>query len=173
MDQSKTSCSFGTDLLKGIEIGRKNLGATVPVAFYRLLEHTMREAVTVRFGEAACVELFREAGRIAGRTFYEMYLAEAETPGALISKWQTAFSEFKLGIVRVESMEDNGDAVITVSEDLDCSGLPVIGGVVCHYDEGFIEGVMKSFSGKSYFATEVDCWAKGDRVCRFEVKAGE
>ena len=59
---------------------------------------------------------------------------------------------------------------LTVAEDLDCSGLPDLGHVVCTYDEGFISGLFKSFTGKSFEAKEVDCWCTGDRTCRFEVK---
>ena len=59
---------------------------------------------------------------------------------------------------------------LTVSEDLDCSGLPSTDEVVCHYDEGFIAGILNAYTGKSFTAKEIDCWASGDRVCRFAVK---
>lgn len=173
MNNQKGTFTFNTDMLKGIEKGRDNLGETMPVVVYRLLEYTMREAIASRFGDETCIEVFREAGRIAGEAFYKMYLLDAKSVNDLFSKWQTAFSALKIGIIRVESLQESGDAVVTVSEDLDCSGLPILGEVVCHYDEGFIEGIMRSYSGKKYQATEVDCWAKGDRVCRFEVKSGE
>lgn len=172
MKNDDRTFTFNTDMLNGIEAGRKNLGETMPVVVYRLLEYTMREAVAKRFGDEICIEVFREAGRIAGGAFYGVYLQDAENVNHLFTKWQSAFSEMKMGIVRVESLKESGEAVVTVSEDLDCSGLPVLGDVLCHYDEGFIEGVMKSFTGKEYQAKEIDCWAKGDRVCRFEVKAG-
>ena len=29
---------------------------------------------------------------------------------------------------------------------------------------------LKEYTKKNYIATEIDCWAKGDRVCRFEAK---
>ena len=47
------------------------------------------------------------------------------------------------------------------------SGLPILGETVCNYDEGFIGGILSMYSGKFYTAVEVDCWATGDRVCRF------
>jgi hypothetical protein len=59
---------------------------------------------------------------------------------------------------------------LTVAEDLDCSGLPFTDEVVCHYDEGFIAGVLEAYTGKPFEAKEIDCWASGDRVCRFDVK---
>jgi predicted hydrocarbon binding protein len=60
--------------------------------------------------------------------------------------------------------------VITVEEDLDCSGLPVSGEVVCNYDEGFLAGIAEAYNQKTFLVREVDCWASGDRVCRFEGK---
>jgi len=54
--------------------------------------------------------------------------------------------------------------------DLDCSGLPVSGETVCDYDEGFIAGIMHTYYGREFVAREIDCWASGGRICRFEVK---
>jgi hypothetical protein len=56
-----------------------------------------------------------------------------------------------------------------VAEDLDCSGLPVSGDTVCEFDEGFIAGIFREYAGEEFSAREVDCWASGERVCRFEV----
>lgn len=67
-------------------------------------------------------------------------------------------------------MKKKFELVLTVSEDLDCSGLPVFGETVCDYDEGFIAGIFEEYAGKKITAKEVDCWATGDRTCRFEVK---
>lgn len=63
--------------------------------------------------------------------------------------------------------ETTGDIVLTVAEDLDCSGLPITNESVCYYDEGFIAGVLEAYTGKKYNVREIDCWANGDRVCRF------
>ena len=56
---------------------------------------------------------------------------------------------------------------ITISEDLDCSGLPELDYEVCKYDEGFIAALLESFTGKSFQVKEIDCWCTGDRTCRF------
>jgi predicted hydrocarbon binding protein len=52
-------------------------------------------------------------------------------------------------------------------EDLDCSGLPITNETICNYDEGFIAGILNAYTGKTYEVRELDCWANGDRVCRF------
>jgi hypothetical protein len=59
--------------------------------------------------------------------------------------------------------------ILTVSEDLDCSGLPYSGVAFCDYDEGFIGGIIHFYTKKSFKVKEIDCWGTGDRTCRFTV----
>jgi predicted hydrocarbon binding protein len=73
-----------------------------------------------------------------------------------------------IGVLRVEEADlENGRLVLTVSEDLDCSGLPELSYEVCTYDEGFIAALLERFSGKKFKVKEIDCWCTGDRTCRF------
>jgi predicted hydrocarbon binding protein len=77
----------------------------------------------------------------------------------------------KIGILRVEKADlERMEFVLTVDEDLDCSGLPFEGETVCDYDEGFIAGVLDTYTGKKFDVKEIDCWASGGRTCRFAVK---
>lgn len=161
------SFAFDWSYLGDINIGRKNLGEQMPVTVYRLFEYTMREALEKTCGRETCIEIFRQAGRIAGVNFYKHYLKGCENSRSLLGELQRIFSELKIGIIRIESLDYAGQVTLTVGEDLDCSGLPVTGDTVCYYDEGFLEGILTEFYGKSYQAREIDCWAKGDRVCRF------
>jgi len=87
-----------------------------------------------------------------------------------IAQLQQTLKEQKIGILRVEEVDlDKMTMVLTVAEDLDCSGLPPTDEVVCQYDEGFIAGILEAYTGKKFRAKEIDCWANGDRVCRFKV----
>ena len=72
-----------------------------------------------------------------------------------------------------ENEEESGKMILTLSEDADCSGLPVLGKTVCNYDEGFLAGLLSTYTKKSYHAVEVNCWATGDRVCRFRAEVME
>ncbi len=157
--------------LGDIATGRPNLGGEVPVAMYRLSQYTMREALERRFGNEAAKVLLREAGWIAGREFYRNVLPPAADFPAFVANLQEALKAQKIGILRLEKADlERYSFVLTVSEDLDCSGLPVSGTTVCDYDEGFIAGVFHAFTGQHFQAEEVDCWATGDRTCRFEVR---
>jgi predicted hydrocarbon binding protein len=80
-------------------------------------------------------------------------------------RWQA------IGILRIGKADVAIQSfTFTVAEDLDCSGLPCTDDVVCQYDEGFIAGIMEVYTGKPFRTKEIDCWASGDRVCRFDVK---
>ena len=73
-----------------------------------------------------------------------------------------------MGILRLEEADlESMRFTLTVAEDLDCSGLPLLDDTVCHYDEGFLAGILSTYTGAPFQAKEVDCWASGDRVCRF------
>lgn len=161
------SYHFKWDYIGDLKEGRRNLGPEMPVIVYRLMEYTMRDTLTAQYGEDACVELFRRAGTLAGKQFTEHFLDLSLQFNEFISALQKLMADLKIGILRVERVEPDGTITLTVSEDLDCSGLPVLGETVCNYDEGFIKGILWAYSGQEYKVKEIDCWAKGDRVCRF------
>lgn len=153
------------------EDGRMNLGDTVPVTVYRLLEYSLKLELRNRYDKDTQISIFRSAGKNAGVYFTKKYLDTSLSFDAFISQLQKKLEEFKIGVLRIENIdEDTGKIVLTVSEDADCSGLPVLGETVCNYDEGFISGILSTYTGKEYMAIEVDCWATGDRVCRFHVE---
>lgn len=153
---------------------RENMGEMVPISVYRLLEYSMREELYQRFGKETQIDVFRKAGFRAGSYFARNQLQMELPMNEFIAQLQSRMAEMKIGVVRVETMdEESGQIILTVAEDADCSGLPLLGETVCNYDEGFLAGILSSYTGKTYTATEVDCWATGDRVCRFcaEVQA--
>lgn len=168
---------FTWDSIGDVVDGRRNLGEEMPVYVYRLFQFTIKDELAKRFGNEATVDIFRHAGELAGREFASHLLDLSLPLDQFIAHLRTVLEESKIGILRVEKFDaDTGDAVLTVGEDLDCSGLPVTGETVCNYDEGFLAGILKVYTKKDYVVTEVDCWATGSRVCRFEAnvkKSGE
>ncbi len=163
-----------TDYMKAQENGRENLGAELPVAVYRLLEYSLREELTARLGKEEQVSIFRSAGFRAGTYFAEKYLDSSLSIAEFTAQLQKRLEEFKMGVLRIEKFDvETGKMVLTVSEDADCSGLPLLGETVCNYDEGFFAGILTSYTGRSYNAKEVNCWATGDRVCRFRANIEE
>jgi len=160
---------FTWDLIGDVEHCRPNLGLNLRLEVYRLMEYTLRDVVSKRIGVDACDEVFYEAGQIAGKALYENVLDKQSDVSSFVKNLQETLRLLGVGILRIEE-ESNSDGkmVISVSEDLDCSGLPVVDDVVCKYDEGFIAGLLESFFGTPFSVKEIDCWCTGDRTCRFE-----
>jgi len=157
--------------LGDIALGRPNLGNLTHVAVYRLMQYTMREVLSTRYGAETASDILREAGKLAGTEFCKNVLTVELDFNGLIAELQDQLRTLNVGILRVEKADlESFELVLTVSEDLDCSGLPVTDEAVCEYDEGFLAGVLQVYTGKEFHVREVDCWASGERTCRFVAK---
>ena len=163
--------SFNWSDIGNIELGRPNLGNLTNVAVYRLMQYTLRSVINKRLGGEISKEIFFAAGKLAGKEFCKNLLDSTLSFNDFISQLQLQLKELKIGILRIEKSDlEKLEFTLVVTEDLDCSGLPVTDETVCDYDEGFIAGILKVYTGKEFDVKEVDCWSKGDRVCRFESK---
>ncbi|MEG2924378.1 MAG: V4R domain-containing protein [Oscillospiraceae bacterium] len=152
-----------------IEDGRHNLGDSMPVFVYRLLQFTLKDELAKRYGDKTTIDIFRSAGKLAGNELAKHLLDLTLPPNEFIAHLQDVLEKSKIGILRIEEFDiETGKAVLTIAEDLDCSGLPITGETVCNYDEGFLAGILNVYTKKDYVVTEIDCWATGARVCRFE-----
>jgi len=167
MDEDR-KYAFSWDLLGDIELGRPNLGNTTRLEVYRLMQFCFRDVLEQRFGAQAADDVFYEAGKLAGAEFAAHLLSKPEELGDFVAELQRVLREMGIGILRVEKADpEKGEFVVTVSEDLDCSGLPESGESVCVFDEGFIAALLESYTGRRFVVKEVDCWCTGDRTCRF------
>lgn len=163
---------FYWDLLGDLELGRPNLGPTTRLEVYRLMQFVFRDVLEEKFGTDKADEVFFDAGKLAGVHFYKHFLSEISDFNEFVKKLQSLLKEMGIGILRIEKADmDTGSFVLTVSEDLDCSGLPEIDTEICIYDEGFIAELMESFTGSNFKVKEIDCWCTGDRTCRFTAEA--
>lgn len=162
---------FDWNLLGDLELGRPNLGKTTRLEIYRLMQFTFRDALERRFGTAAADEVFYDAGYASGLAFYDHLLGSAGTFEEFIQKLQEMLREMSIGILRIEQANlEEGTFTLTLSEDLDCSGLPERETEICVYDEGFIAGLLERHTGKPFHVKEIDCWCSGDRTCRFRAE---
>jgi uncharacterized protein len=170
--KTATKYEFDWALLGDVEEGRPNLGPMVGVHAYRLMQYSFRDVLERKYGTEIADEVFHDAGRLAGREFAKNVIGEHKNLADFVKAAQDALRESKIGIMRVEeAAPDTNRFLLTVSEDLDCSGLPELGYGVCTYDEGFIAAVLESHLGRHFDVVEVDCWCTGDRTCRFEATA--
>ncbi len=172
-DREKNS-GLSTGSMGDIAKGRPNLGPDVPVWIYRLMQYTLRTSLDNEFGVEKADKILYNAGKIAGVQFCSSRIEQGLDFNDFISTLQRELKENKIAIFRVEKQDtENLNFIVTMAEDLDCSGLPILNETVCVYDEGFLAGVMNFYTGRDFEVREVDCWATGERVCRFEVKAAD
>lgn len=169
--KSEEHNDFSWASLGDIKLGRENLGDLMPVSVYRLFSYTLRAVLTEELGVEKTSEFYRKAGLLAGRELCKNLIDKKQELSTFFSQLQSLLKDLKVGILKIEKENlENMEFYIVIEEDLDCSGLPISGETVCEYDEGFLAGVFNEFTGKDFTAEEIDCWATGDRVCRFIVK---
>lgn len=171
MEMNERRYKFSWDLIGDIDVGRPNLGNLTRLEIYRLLQYTFRDVTEQVVGSSTTDYIFYEAGKLAGREFYDHYLTSVDAFPDFINRLQSIMQEFRIGILRIEHIDmDKGDMILSVAEDLDCSGLPASGDEVCVYDEGFICALLERITKRGFRVREIDCWCTGDRTCRFEAK---
>jgi uncharacterized protein len=167
--EDRPEFKFEWSHLGDIEVGRPNLGPKTSVAVYRLMQFTLRDAAIRHTDAETTRHIFYDAGYNAGKALYENLIESPTDFGDLVAKLQKLLADLEIGILRVEDADlERMTFRLTVSEDLDCSGLPLMGEAVCTYDEGLIAGILEAYTGTAFRVEEVDCWCTGDRVCRFE-----
>ena len=164
--------NFSWEQLGDIEEGRPSLGKQTSVAVYRLMQYTMRAVLEKEYGDEKTRQLLVQAGRLAGEEFCKNVLDTSLPFNKFVAQLHDVLVELSVGILKMEKSDvENMNFMATVSEDLDCSGLPVKGVTVCDYDEGFIEGIFSACTGRQFDVKEIDCWTTGERTCRFCINA--
>jgi predicted hydrocarbon binding protein len=170
--EERESNEFSWKNLGSVSEGRPNLGPLCTVLAYRLLQYTLRDELIKQFSVEKGREIFQNAGRRAGQEFCKKMLDTSLDFNGFVADLQEKLKDHLIGILRIENADmDSLSFTLTVEEDLDCSGLPISDETVCEYDEGFVEGILSTYTGKEFTVKEVDCWASGDRVCRFSAAA--
>lgn len=165
------SNEFNWSDIGDIKLGRTNLGEDMPVMIYRMLQSTLRNVLIKDLGEEATAQYFRSAGKMAGIAFTQNILNTNLSPYEFIAELQTILRETKIGILKMERLDiETGHALMSISEDLSCSGMPILGQTICYYTEGFIAGIFYEYTKKDYEVKEIDCWSTGGRICRFEAR---
>jgi predicted hydrocarbon binding protein len=169
--EERTEPRFDWGMIGNVAEGRPNLGPSMDVSAYRLMQFTLRDILIMESGVEAADRIFLKAGEQAGRHFCRQLINKNNDFNGFIQETQDLLSRLKIGILRIEKADmERLEFTLTVAEDLDCSGLPVCGETTCTYDEGFIAGLLAEYTGQEFTVKEVDCWCSGDRVCRFDVK---
>ena len=167
--QEREELKFDWSMIGNISDGRPNLGNTMNVSVYRLMQFTLRDVLIKKFDVETADKIFYEAGKHAGKEFCKELITRKDDFNEFVVELQELLKKLKIGILRIEEADlEKMNFILTIAEDLDCSGLPISDETICKYDEGFISGLFSYYTGKRFDANEVDCWCSGDRVCRYK-----
>jgi predicted hydrocarbon binding protein len=167
--EERDELKFDWSMIGNIGEGRPNLGSTMDVSVYRLMQFTLRDVLIKEFDVETADKIFYEAGKHAGKEFCKELITQKDDFNEFVVELQELLKKLKIGILRVEKSDlEKMKFILTIAEDLDCSGLPVSDETICKYDEGFISGLFSEYTDKKFNAAEIDCWCSGDRVCRYE-----
>ena len=170
--EERDELKFDWNMIGNIGEGRPNLGNTMDVSVYRLMQFTLRDVLIKQYDAETADRIFYQAGKHAGKEFYKELITQQDNFNEFVIELQELLKKLKVGILRIEKTDlENMSFTLTVAEDVDCSGLPASDETICTYDEGFISGLLSEYTGKNFSAKEIDCWCSGDRVCRFEAKS--
>ena len=143
--EEREELEFDWSMIGNISDGRPNLGDTMDVSIYRLMQFTLRDVLIKNYDPETADRIFYEAGRHAGKEFFKELITQKDDFNKFVIELQDLFKKLKMNILRIEEADLEKLAfTLTLAEDLDCSGLPASDETVCTYDEGFLNGL---FSG--------------------------
>jgi hypothetical protein len=159
---------FSWNKLGDIKQGRGDLGMEMPVLIYRLMQYTMLDVLSKVHGPDKANDYFRQAGHLAGLEFAKNSQDLNADLNSFIADLKKTLRDLKVGTLHVEAYDpDNGNIVLTVTQDMDYSSLGKTGESIYFYDEGFVTGILEAYTGKRYKVQEANSWANGSRICRF------
>lgn len=168
--EERKASQFEWQHLGNIEDGRPNLGHTASVLMYRLMHFTIRDAAIKHVGVDTTNQIFYDAGQTAGKMFVKELIPIKADWSTNLAAMGNAMIEKGVGVLRVEESNfDTLEFTLTLSEDLECSGVSIVDETICIYDEGFLSGIFEVLGGQAFKVQEIDCWCMGDRVCRFKI----
>ncbi|MDR1550442.1 MAG: hypothetical protein LBT06_17905 [Hungatella sp.] len=96
----KKHSKFSWESLGDIKLGRGDLGEEMPVLVYRLMQYTMLDVLSKKFGEDKANEFFRGAGHMAGTEYAKNVLDTNVDFDLFVSNLQKSLKELKIGILR-------------------------------------------------------------------------
>jgi predicted hydrocarbon binding protein len=111
-------------------------------------------------------EIMRTVGQRIGREL-ALELREEVDDKSFWKKLATQWEKLGMGNLEIDMVPPT---VVTVKESSKCEKSPSIGPILCHMDEGVLEGILKERHGVDVKASERACTSKGQDHCLFELQ---
>ena len=78
--EEREELRFDWSMIGNIGKGRPNLGSTMDVSVYRLMQFTLRDVLIKEFDAEAADRIFYEAGKHAGKEFCKELITQKDDP---------------------------------------------------------------------------------------------
>jgi predicted hydrocarbon binding protein len=150
-----------------LNINRPKLGDRIPLSIFRAFRHFSADYVEELMGERGSIKVFYNAGRALGSEIGGK-LSDASLDRYL-TKVASFVEEQGIGILVPVKVEDTS-MVFQLEECITCAGMPSIGRRICHFETGFVAGIVENFIHGRVIAKETKCNAMGEGVCEVSLE---
>ena len=75
--EERNESMFDWSMLGNVTEGRPNLGSTMDVAVYRLMQFTRRDVIIQEFDTATAERIYYKAGELAGRELFKNLIKQS------------------------------------------------------------------------------------------------
>ncbi len=149
------------------KVRRPHLGEEVPVMVFRAFRVFMGMYLDDMVGHKGAIALMQNAGRELGKEVGNSL--KDEDLERYLSKVAGFVRDAKIGLLVPVDLKDNL-MVVALDECVTCSGMPNIGKRICHFESGFVAGVVEAYTGRKIRAYETKCNAMGEGICEVTVE---
>ena len=116
-------------------------------------------------GKEKCKQIIKEAGKITGQNFINEFENKILKHTPTIEEWVDYDSTAGMGRFKVDEYRQ----YITVKNSFVAYKIKSEDEPVCHFLEGYFEGILPTLLKEKVSISEIDCIAKDDKVCKFEI----
>ncbi len=149
------------------QIRRPHLGEDVPVLVFRAFRVFTGIYLEDTVGHRGAITLVQNAGREFGKEVGKRL--RHEDLDKYIMNVADFVKDLRVGLlIPIERSEER--IVVALDECITCSGMPNIGKKICHFEAGFVAGIVESYLSKRVRVYESKRNAHGDNVCEVVVE---
>jgi predicted hydrocarbon binding protein len=103
--EERDELKFDWSMIGNIGEGRPNLGNTMDVSVYRLMQFTLRDVLIKKFDAETADRIFYEAGKHAGKEFCKELITQKDDFNEFVVELQELLKNLKIGILRIEEAD--------------------------------------------------------------------
>ena len=140
---------------------RPKMGEDIPLLVFRAFRHFSANYVRQMIGRGADL-VFQNSGRDFGKEVGAML--KKPTLDEYLQEVVRFVADLKVGKLEAREISEER-MILALDECITCAGMENIGKRICHFEVGFVAGVVEAFVGSRVRAFESKCNANGEGIC--------